>query len=300
MKNKKQIFISILLAVSLAVLILDSQTSLQGAREGISLCVLVVIPSLFPFLFLSAMLPSRLLGTRIRSIGGLCRLCGIPDGAESLLLLSFLGGYPVGAKMVYDAYRQGCISKPAACRMLGFCNNAGPAFLFGMIGGLFTDKKIVWGLWLIHILSAVLVGVLLPGKTRETCILTRKEPLTVPKALENSLKTMGNICGWVIIFRVILTILDRWFLWLFPQEIYAGIFGLFELSNGIACLNEVANDAIRFVLCSGVLAFGGLCVFMQTASVTKELGLGRYFPGKVLHCLFSILLSLLFVQLFSI
>ncbi|MBR4109914.1 MAG: hypothetical protein IKK41_06375 [Oscillospiraceae bacterium] len=300
MKNKKQTFVGVLLAVSLTVLILDSQTSLQGARDGIWLCISVVIPSLYPFLFLSAMLPSRLLGTRIKGIGLVCRLCGIPDGAESLLLLSFLGGYPIGAKMVYDAYRQGCISKPAACRMLGFCNNAGPAFLFGMIGGLFTDKKIVWVLWLIHILSALLVGVLLPGKTSETCILTRKEPLTVPQALESSLKTMGNICGWVVIFRVILTILDRWLLWFLSQEIYAGIFGLFELSNGIACLNKVANDATRFVLCSGMLAFGGLCVFMQTASVTKELGLGRYFPGKVLHCLFSILLSLLFVQLFSI
>ena len=300
MKNKRQIFVGGLLAVSLAVLILDSKSSLRGARDGIALCISVVIPSLYPFLFLSAMLPSRLLGTRVRSIGGLCRLCGVPAGAESLLLLSFLGGYPIGAKMVYDCYRQGCISKPTACRMLGFCNNAGPAFLFGMIGGLFTDKRTVWMLWLIHILSALLVGVLLPGKTKETCVLSRKEPITVSKALESSLKTIGNICGWVVIFRVILTILDQWLLWLLPQEIYAGIFGFFELSNGIACLNEVANDATRFVLCSGMLAFGGLCVFMQTASVTKELGLGRYFPGKVLHCLFSILLSLLFVQLFSI
>lgn len=300
MKNKNQIFMGVLLAVSLAVLILNSQASLQGAREGITLCLTVVIPSLYPFIFLSTMLPSRLIGTRIRSLGGLCRLCGIPDGAESLLLLSFLGGYPIGAKIVYDSYKQGSISKSAACRMLGFCNNAGPAFLFGMVGGLFTDRRIVWVLWLIHILSALLVGILLPGKSEETCILSQTRPLTVPQALENSIKAMGNICGWVVIFRVILTILDQWFLWLLHQDIYAGIFGLFELSNGISCLREVANHATRFILCSGMLAFGGLCVFMQTASVTKELGLGRYFPGKVLHCLFSILLSLIFVQIFSI
>ncbi len=297
MKQNKQVLAGILVTLSLMVLILDSKTSLQGAQDGISLCISVVIPSLFPFLFLSAMLPSRLLGNRIKAIVGLCRLFGIPEGAESILILSFLGGYPVGAGMVTDAYKQGCISRSAALRMLGFCNNAGPAFLFGMVGALFEDQKVIWVLWLIHILSALLVGILLPGKQNETCILNHKTPVTVPQALEISLKTMANICGWVVIFRVLLSILERWLLWLLPPEAQGGIFGLLELTNGIALVQKISNDGSRFILCSGMLAFGGLCVFMQTASVTKELGIGQYFPGKVLHCLFSILFSVLLQHL---
>lgn len=294
MKQKKQAFSYIILTISLMILILDSQTALLGVREGILLCISVVIPSLFPLIFLSTMLPSRLLGSRIKGIRSLSILCGIPDGAESMLLLSFLGGYPVGAGMVADAYRQGCISNSAASRMLGFCNNAGPAFLFGMVGSLFSNKMTAWILWLIHILSALLVGIILPDKRKEVCILSRKTPVTVPDALETCVKTMANICGWVVLFRVILTVLERWLLWLLPQEVQVSVFGLMELSNGISCLKNISNEGTRFVVCSGMLAFGGLCVMMQTASVTKNLGLGQYFPGKVLQCLFSILFSVMF------
>lgn len=300
MKPKNTVFSCVLLAISLMILILDSQTSIQGARDGITLCVSVVIPSLFPFIFLSAMLPSRLLGSKIKGLRSLSRLCGIPEGAESVLVLSFLSGYPVGAGMVADAYRQGCISRLAASRMLGFCNNAGPAFLFGMVGSLFQNPMTVWILWFIHILSALIVGIILPDKRKEVCILSRKTPVTVHKALETSIKTMANICGWVVLFRVLLTVLDRWLLWMLPQEAQVSIFGLLELSNGIACLHDISNEGARFILCSGMLAFGGLCVMMQTASVTNDLGIGQYFPGKVLQCLFSILFSMLFqVLLFS-
>lgn len=292
MKQDKRMLSVVVLILFLTVLILDSRTSLQGAQDGIRLCMMVVVPSLFPFIFLAIMLPSRVLGSRIPFLSRLCGMCGVPEGAESLLLLSFLGGYPVGASMVADAYRQGCISRTNASRMLGFCSNAGPSFLFGMVGSLFSDRKIIWLLWLIHISSALLVGMLLPGKSKEACVLNKKAPLTVSQALEMSIKTMVNICGWVVIFRVLLSVLDRWLLWLLPQQVQAGIYGLLELSNGIIFLQQLPNCAARFITCSGILAFGGLCVFMQTASVTRGLGTGQYFPGKVLQSLFSVLLSL--------
>lgn len=293
MKLNKRLFSVLLLVLFLTVLILDTRTSLQGAQEGITLCLSVIVPSLFPFVFLAGMLPSRLLGIRIPAFRGMRRICGIPDGSESLLLLGFLGGYPLGASIITDAYRQGSISRATASRMLGFCSNAGPSFLFGMVAPLFPDRKIVWALWLIHILSALLVSVLLPGKSKESCVLIKNSPITVAQALETSLKTMTNICGWVVIFRVLLSVLDSWLLWLLPKESQAVIYGLLELSNGIIALQQLPNYAARFITCSGILAFGGLCVYMQTESVTMGLGTGLYFPGKVLQCLFSILLSLL-------
>jgi hypothetical protein len=39
------------------------------------------------------------------------------------------------------------------------------------------------------------------------------------------------------------------------------------------------------------LAFGGISVAMQTKSITRELGFGYYFPGKVLQFTISLLLS---------
>ena len=43
-------------------LILDGRTAIDGARQGIELCLRTVIPSLFPFFVLSILLTSSLLG----------------------------------------------------------------------------------------------------------------------------------------------------------------------------------------------------------------------------------------------
>ena len=48
----------ILSAAGMLALILDGRTALQGASEGLALCMQAVIPSLCPFLFLSAILTS--------------------------------------------------------------------------------------------------------------------------------------------------------------------------------------------------------------------------------------------------
>ena len=78
-------------------LILDGRTAIDGARQGIELCLRTVIPSLFPFFVLSILLTSSLLGSSLAVLRPLGRLFGMPDGAESLLIPAFLGGYPVAA-----------------------------------------------------------------------------------------------------------------------------------------------------------------------------------------------------------
>ena len=55
----------------------------------------------------------------------------------------------------------------------------------------------------------------------------------------------------------------------------------------------VTDVSARFCICSGILAFGGLCVTMQTVSVTAGLSLKPYFWGKLLQTLFSLALAAL-------
>lgn len=291
MNRKHNLWTGILAAAAMLVLILDTQTGLLGAREGIELCLYTVIPSLFPFFILSALIRSSLMGRSIVFLKPVCRLCGIPEGAESILLLGFFGGYPVGAQAITDTYTSGQIHKRTAQRLLGFCSNAGPAFLFGMLSPMFTSPLIPWILWLIHIVSAVLVGMALPGKSREYCPIRNAHPLSITQALERSVRTMASVCGWVIAFRVVLAVCDRWFLWLVPQSLRIGFTGLLELSNGCCELQKLPDEGLRFLFSACMLAFGGMCVGMQTVSVTKPLGTGMYFPGKLLQCLISFLLA---------
>lgn len=273
------------------ILILDSKTALQGAREGLSLCIQAVIPSLFPFCVFSILLTGSLTGQAIPLLRPIGRLTGVPQGAESIFLTGILGGYPVGAQSVASAFKNGQLSRQDARRMMGFCSNAGPSFLFGIIGPVFGDIRMVWLLWLIHITSAVLVGMLLPGKNGKCLTPSLRHPVTFPLALQSAIKAMASVCGWVILFRVILAFGSRWIFWAFPSEVQVVLSGLLELTNGCCALGNIEDLGLRFVICSGLLAFGGVCVTMQTVSVAAEFGLGYYFPGKIMQALISILLG---------
>lgn len=278
-------------AGGLLLLILDGRTALEGANQGIELCLRTVIPSLFPFFLLSMLLTSSLLGSSIPVLKPLTHLLRIPEGTESVLLTGFLGGYPVGAQSIAAAYQSGQLKRTDAQRMLSFCNNAGPAFLFGMIGSMFPSKWMVWLLWLIHILSALLVALIMPGSASGTVNKTVQKPLTLPAAMRASMGVMAAVCGWVVLFRVIIAFLDRWILWLLPVWAQVAVSGILELTNGCCSLAFVPNLGQRFILCSGMLAFGGICVTMQTMSVVGGLGLKHYLTGKLLQTVLSVFLA---------
>ena len=287
----KRIFNVFFASVSILLLILDSQTALLGAQSAVALCISSVIPSIFPFLVLSGMLTAAINGIDLRIFRPLSRLTGIPVGTEGIFLTGILGGYPAGAQAVHQAWIKGQLSKEEANRMLAFCNNAGPAFLFGILGTKFTYGWIPWVLWGVHILSAITVAVLLPKNRNINQTLPPVSLVSLTQALKTAVATMGCICGWIVLMRVILAFLERWVLWLFPVEVRVGIYGFIELANGCCSVASVSSQGLRFILCSVMLAFGGICVVMQTASVTGKLGIMHYLRGKALQTIISLILS---------
>ena len=128
------------------VLILDGKTAMAGAFEGTMLCIRTLIPSLFPFFVLSAMLTSSLSG-------------------GSLLLAGVLGGYPVGAGNVARAYRNGQVSRSEAQRLVVLCNCAGPSFLFGVLGPVLGGAEACFLLWGVYLCSILALWLLFPKRS---------------------------------------------------------------------------------------------------------------------------------------
>lgn len=281
-----------LAAIGMMVLILDTKCALNSAEEGITLCIRTVIPSLFPFIFLSKILSNVFAGSHFSFLRPLGRLCGMPEGSETLFLVGLLGGYPTGAACIAENYRQGQLSKEQAEHLLGFCSNAGPAFLFGMAGSLFSAPYIPWLLWAIHILSALLSAVFIPRCSGKEVTLRQAVDCKLQTVFQQTLRVMASICGWVVLFRILIGFCERWFLWCLSPEAQCVIAGFLELSNGCYSLAGVTSDAPRFIILSCVLAFGGICVMMQTASVAAGLSLRWYLAGKLLQTMFSLLLSI--------
>ena len=246
-------------AIALFILILDGKTALQGAQEGIKLCCMAVIPSLFP-LFVVTML--------------LCgKICRMPSGSESFFVPAFLSGYPAGAQALGQAYQNRQISKETAGRMLCFCNNAGPAFLFGMVAPQFPQRWMGFALWLIHMASAVLVAMVIPGERGDPISPPGSNSVSIHKALKKSIPVMATICGWIILFRVVLAFFDRWLFSQMPEIAGILLSGILELSNGCLRLQRIESLGLRFVLASGLLGFGGILA-MNLDGLTLSIEVG--------------------------
>lgn len=287
MNRSRQVVLGTFSGIGLLLLILDGKTAFQGASEGVELCLKTVIPSLFPFFVLSAMVNRILSGHSVGWFQPLFRLLGIPSGGESILLLGLLGGYPTGAQCIAQNYNSGNLSRQEGHRLLAFCSNAGPAFIFGILGPLFSSFWIPWVLWAIQMSSAFLVGAILPKGPVKCIHPTPDRDISFPEALKSAISTTGAVCGWIILFRVILAFLERWILWMFPKPVGIALAGILELTNGCQKLGQIQEESLRFLYASGFLSFGGCCVLMQTASVTESMGLGFYLHGKLLQTLIS-------------
>lgn len=287
---RRKAFTALFSCLCMLILILDGKTALEGARIGIDLCLNVVFPSLFPFLVFSTLLNSTLSEVHFPIMKSAAKLLGIPDGSEAILISGFLGGYPAGAQHIAASCKDGALSKAEAEKMLAFCSNAGPAFIFGMVSSMFTQTWRIWTLWFIHILSALLVAQCFSAIAQTTRSKSRNS-ISISNALTSGLHTISIVCGWVILFRILITFLKKWLLWLLPVSVQTILIGFLELSNGCYELSSILSESHRFLICSVLLGFGGLCVTMQTASVTGELSLRYYIRGKCMQAVFSFLLA---------
>ena len=289
MKRIKKILISIWPVIALLVLILDSKTSLKGAIDGVDICTKTIIPSLLPFFFLSGYIINHLGTVNNPILSRISHICKIPAGTEAILLLGLIGGYPIGAEAISTAYHTGIISKKTAERMLGFCNNAGPAFIFGIAGSLFQSPYYPWLIWLIIIISAVLTGIILPEHPYPAAtsfkITQKRNPF------DSAVKATAKVCGWVILFRVLIAVLNRWFYWILPHQISVLITGFLELTNGCIDLSQSNDPALKLICVTAMLSFGGVCVGLQTISVAKDLSCKTYMIGKIIQTLIATSMS---------
>lgn len=292
MQMKKHVMI-ILTALCMLTMILLGQRVTAGAREGVELCLRAVIPSLFPFFVVSVYLNGQLSGINLRVLRPVESLCGMPRNSGCILLLGLLGGYPVGAQSIAQWYENKALSVSDAQRLLGFCNNPGPAFIFGMLSAYFPSQAYLWALWSVQILSALLTGVLLPGRTDSSCRKQDTPNTTFPQAVVRSVMSILVVCGWVILFRMVLSLFSD-----FPNAVQIPLTGFLELTNGCTGLHLIASIRLRFIAASAFLSFGGLCVHMQTITSINGLSLKYYVVGKVLQTVISLVLSIFVQEIF--
>ena len=253
------------------LLILDSRCAVQSAGEALGLCLKTVIPSLFPMFVLSGLLVSELGGTSGKLLSAMERWLGLPRGSGSILLIGIVGGFPVGAQCITQAVEGGSLSREDGEKMLGFCNNCSPAFLFGIVGGVFGNLTAPLLIFLIQLETALLLAAYTDFK-QASSVTARRLPCTVADAVSRGIRSSVSVCAWVILAGVVSGFLKRWLFPLFPAPIPQIITGILEITGGILGLSSVHREELRFLLCTFFVCFGGFCVWMQIGAVVAPLG----------------------------
>lgn len=269
----------ILILLTLAILLIFPSQCRNGATNGVFLCLQVLIPSLFPFMILSSFISKSGIATHLPKF--LTRLAsrtfGLPDCALTIILLSLVGGYPVGAQTIKEMYKQKMLTKAQAERMSMFCVASGPGFLLTYIGAVMTrNLRLGYILLVSQILSTVLLGLtarftINPSETYRTESQLNTVKFNIKEALvysvESAIKSSTSMCALVVIFSSISEI----FCSLCVKKSFLWLTSLIEITNGIKNL----ADSYPAPLISFACGFGGLCVHFQIFTQLSEIKINK-------------------------
>ncbi len=312
-----------LLFATIGLLRFPQETS-AAVTQGLALCGQIIIPALFPFFILSALVIdlglSHPIGRSLeRLMSPLFRLNG---NCATALVLGFVGGYPVGAKTALSLYESGQCSQTEAKRMLAFCNNAGPAFLIGVVGtGLFGSGRMAFLFYLSHILACLTVGILFrfykphhrPSPSTPIPLHTKSFLPAFLSAVSGSIQSTLSICGFILCFSVVISLLKTTGLLSFlgnalallpcftPDLATSFLIGLVELSSGVTSVPSHFPLSTQVALLSFFLGWAGLSVHCQVLALGEGAGLSMktYFVGNFAQGIFSAVYSLLLLPLLA-
>lgn len=326
----RELLLGAALLCATAALMLYPREGVDAAKEGLTLCYNVIIPSLFPFFVLSSLVVELgLAGYLGRMLEGVMRpLFNVSGACASAVVLGFVGGYPVGAKTALSLYQNGSCTKTEAERLLAFCNNSGPAFILGVVGaGVFASSKIGVMLYLTHAAASLCIGLLFrfyrsggksrPEKRSRTQFQTKRLTAALTGSVTGSFLSVLNICAFVVFFTVVIRLLfhsglltalanalgvllapvgfsAEWAQWLLA--------GVIELSSGVTALAGSGALAGKLSLAAFMLGWAGVSVHCQVLSFLGDSGLSprTYLFGKFLHGGLSALLTALLCRLFPL
>lgn len=298
--GKKPLAALSLLALGAGLLLFPGQAR-ESVSKSVLTCLSSLVPSLFPFLVLASLgvrsgagaLLGRLLAPLTRRAFRLPAICGAP------LLLSFLGGYPAGARGVSLLLEEKQITREQAGRMMAFCVAPGPAFVVTFVGwGIWGSLERGWLLFAAVTLSGLLLGILSGlGKPFPQERAQEKDPpagSALVLSVSDACSATAKMCGCILLFAGITAILRASGLFrllaglleaagpLPAGEAQAALSFVMEVTGGAA---DAAQAGASPALFAFGLAFGGLCVHLQLFSFFRKFPLskGKFFLFRVLH-----------------
>lgn len=151
-------FISLLFAVAAAL----SKDMSRELYNSLIICAATLVPALFPFMVLSEFIVNTgAFGVLSNITAPPGRLLFRDENTAAIMLLSLIGGYPVGPKICERLYQNGAISKRSAVNAACFCVNPSAPFAITAVGvGLYGSFEVGIILFASNALACLFTGII--------------------------------------------------------------------------------------------------------------------------------------------
>lgn len=297
----KKIFFLIFYLILIVYACVFPEPTVSAARDGLLIWSNQILPALLPFTILSGLLiHSGFLHSFKRNE----KLIAI-----ALTMCSgFAFGFPIGAKLSADFYKQGLLSQRQAICLCITTNNFSPMYVGGFVLPLLFDSSHYNTITyiLLYLLPLFIAGAIILAQfscKRYISSIDTKYPREFHidmqifnESILNGFASLLKICGYIVLFSVLNQILAN--MWDNAPFLWHMIVGNMEITNGIQLLSKwQLSEDIRYILTIQLLAFGGISGIFQTGSVLSGSGISlrKYTIGKVLLSLLSTLLAAAYV-----
>lgn len=309
----------LIIAITLSV-----NSSLSNAiLKGIELWAVCVLPSVFPYFFISQILCSLSVTKKIANffspvMNKLFNLSGICAYA---FFMSVIAGYPLGAKIISDLRKDKLISSSEAVRASALCSTSSPMFLISSVGGImFNSLKFGVLLLITNFLSAIVIGVIFSFYKRKDKPLNLYCTIlsngngnfifdNVSEAVTSTLFVGGMITLFYLLTEIlvelkILTPLNFIIGKIFNDQNFGSSigFGIFEYTKGLRTLSLSPQTFFTLPVACFICGFGGVSIIMQSVAFLRNAKIKTApfilskFIGAVIGFLIGLILALLLLS----
>lgn len=296
--------LSIIAGAAIILLLIDPKAVSEAIKLSSESCLEVIVPSLFAFTVLAVWLQkSGLYRIALKPLTlPLSKLLRMDEELCAVFVLSNIGGYPVGAKLLTEMVRQGRLSQKNAGRMLCFCFGSGPGFMIG-IAGMKIFGSAAAGLMLFGagFASSLLIASFVRARGEIALESSENGYRLTSEAFISSVtsaaRVMFTVCAMIVGFSTVSALLKT-----------VGVYALFERVFGsseifpalleVTRIKELTPSAYALPTCAALLGFGGVCVLMQIAALAKEIPLKSFLISRVPAALLGVMFTAPFTKSF--
>lgn len=275
-----------------ALILTHSDLSLYFALNGLNLWFQKMIPTLLPFMILSGIMVRMNLSEDFSGLLSpiLGPIFSVSKNGIYCIIMGFLCGFPMGAKVIAELYERNKISKAEAGYLLSFCNNIGPIYFMGFalptIGIKDNLSVYLFGMYGLPLFYGVFLrytfyrkGLSLQSNQKVSSAPPDNPSLLyhIDDSIMSALNGITALGGYMIFFNLLNLIPYVLFSETKMQGSLPVINGILEITGGLG------NMKNTFPLLSLILLpFGGLSCIAQTYSIIRhtDLSIKNYITHK--------------------